>query len=58
MNQRCPPRPSQAPLQFDHHQDIWQRLPVSDRTLCRDLLVQILIEVTRSERSNEDERQD
>jgi hypothetical protein len=57
MNPRCPRAPSQAHLQFDH-QNIWQRLPVSDRTLCRDLLVQILIEVIRSERSNEDERQD
>ena len=57
MNPRCPRAPSQAPLQFDH-QNIWQRLPVSDRTVCRDLLVQILIEVIRSERSNEDERQD
>ena len=53
MNPRCPRAPSQAHLQFDH-----QRLPVSDRTVCRDLLVQILIEVIRSERSNEDERQD
>jgi len=57
MNQRYSRAPSQAPLQFEH-QDIWRRLPASDRRLCQDLLVQILIEVIHSERSNEDERQD
>lgn len=57
MNRRPTRAPSQTALPFEQ-QDVWQRLPAPERRLCRDLLVQILIEVTRSERSNDDERQD
>lgn len=57
MNPRYPRPPSQGSLPFEH-QEIWAQLPAPDRSRCRDLLVQMLIEVLQSERSNDDERQD
>ena len=57
MNQKSSRAPSQAPLQFEQ-QDIWQQMPAAKRGLCRELLMQILIDVMKAERSDEDERQD
>ena len=57
MNPRSSRAPSQAPLQFEQ-QDIWQQMPAAERVLCRELLMQILIDVMKAERSEEDERQD
>jgi hypothetical protein len=41
MNRKSP-RAAQALLQFEQ-QEIWLHLPISDRDLCRDLLMQMLI---------------
>jgi hypothetical protein len=57
MNPRSSRAPSQAPLQFEQ-QDIWQQMPAAERALCQELLMQILIDVIKAERSEEDERQD
>jgi hypothetical protein len=57
MNPKSPRAPSQAPLQFEQ-QDIWQQMPAAQRSLCRELLTQILIDVMKAERSEEDERED
>lgn len=57
MNQKSSRAPSQAPLQFEQ-QDIWQQMPAAERSLCRELLMQILIDVMKAERSDEDERED
>jgi hypothetical protein len=57
MNPKSPRASSQAPLQFEQ-QDIWQQMPAAQRSLCRELLTQILIDVMKAERSEEDERED
>jgi hypothetical protein len=57
MNPRSSRAPSQAPLQFEQ-QGIWQQMPAAERALCQELLMQILIDVIKAERSDEDERQD
>ena len=57
MNPKSSRAPSQAPLQFEQ-QDIWQQMPVAQRSVCTELLVQILIDVISVERSDEDERED
>jgi hypothetical protein len=57
MNPKSSRAPSQAPLQFEQ-QDIWQQMPAAERALCQELLMQILIDVIKAERSDEDERQD
>jgi len=57
MNQKSSRAPSQGPLQFEQ-QDIWQQMPAAERSLCRELLMQILIDVMKAERSDEDERED
>ena len=57
MNQKSSRAPSQGPLQFEQ-QDIWQHIPAAQRSLCRELLMQILIDVMKAERSDEDERED
>jgi hypothetical protein len=57
MNPKASRAPSQAPLQFEQ-QDIWQQMPVAERSLCQELLMQILIEVMKAERSEQDERED
>ena len=57
MNPRSFRAPSQAPLQFEQ-QDIWQQMAAAQRSLCRELLTQILIDVMKAERSEEDERED
>ena len=57
MNPKASRAPSQAPLQFEQ-EDIWQQMPVADRSLCQELLMQILIDVIKAERSEEDERED
>lgn len=57
MNPKSPRAPSQALLQFEQ-QDIWQQMPATQRSLCRELLMQILIDVMKAERSEEDERED
>ena len=57
MNPKSSRAPAQAPLQFEQ-QDIWQQMPAAQRCLCRELLTQILIDVMKAERSEEDERQD
>jgi hypothetical protein len=57
MNQKSSRAPSQTPLQFEQ-QDIWQLMPTAERAHCRELLMQILIDVLKAERSDEDERED
>jgi hypothetical protein len=57
MNPKSSRAPSQAPLQFEQ-QDIWQQMPAAERSVCRELLMQILIDVMKAERSDEDERED
>jgi hypothetical protein len=57
MNPKVSRAPAQAPLQFEQ-QAIWQQMPAAQRGLCRELLMQILIDVIRVERSEEDERED
>jgi hypothetical protein len=57
MNPKFSRAPAQAPLQFEQ-QAIWQQMPAAQRGLCRELLMQILIDVIRVERSEEDERED
>lgn len=57
MNPKSSRAPSQAPLQFEQ-QDLWQQMPAAQRNLCRELLMQILIDVMKTERSHEDERED
>lgn len=57
MNPKSSRAPSQAPLQFEQ-QDIWQQMPAAQRSLCQELLMQILIDVTKAEGSDEDERED
>ena len=57
MNQKSSRAPSQTPLQFEQ-QDIWQQMPAAERGLCRELLMQILIDVMKAERSHQDERED
>jgi hypothetical protein len=49
--------PAQAPLQFEQ-QHIWRQMPAAQRSVCTQLLMQMLIAVTKAERSEEDERQD
>ncbi len=57
MNQKSSRAPSQTHLQFEQ-QDIWQQMPAAERGLCRELLMQILIDVMKAERSDADERED
>jgi hypothetical protein len=57
MNPKSSRPPPQAPLQFEQ-QHIWQQIPAAQRSVCRELLMQILIDVVSAERSEEDERQD
>jgi hypothetical protein len=57
MSPKVSRAPAQAPLQFEQR-DIWQQMPAAQRSVCRELLMQILIDVIRVERSNEDERED
>jgi len=57
MNPRSFRARSQAPLQFEQ-QDIWQQMPAAERGVCQELLMQILIDVMKAERSEEDERED
>jgi hypothetical protein len=49
--------PPQAALQFEQ-QDLWQQMPAAQRGLCRELLMQMLIDVMKAERSEDDERED
>jgi hypothetical protein len=48
---------SQAPLQFERP-DLWQQMPAAQRSHCTELLMQMLMNVIRAERSEEDERED
>jgi hypothetical protein len=57
MNPKSPRAPAQAPLQFEQ-QHIWQQMPAAPRSVCTELLMQMLIAVTKVERSEEDERED
>jgi hypothetical protein len=57
MNPKSSRAPSQTPLQFEQ-QDIWQQMPAAQRGLCEELLMQILIDVMKAERSDEYERED
>jgi len=57
MNPKSSRAPAQAPLQFEQ-QDLWQQMPAVQRSVCTQLLMQMLIEVTKLERSEEDERED
>ena len=57
MNPKSSRTPSQGPLQFEQ-QEIWQQMPAAERSVCRELLMQILIDVMKAERSDEDERKD
>jgi hypothetical protein len=57
MNPKSVRTPAQAPLQFEQ-QHIWQQMPAAQRSLCRELLMQMLIDVIAAERSEEDERED
>jgi hypothetical protein len=57
MNPKSSRAPAQAPLQFEQ-QDLWQQMPAVQRSVCIELLTQMLIEVTKVERSEEDERED
>ena len=57
MNPKSSRAHAQAPLQFEQ-QDIWQQMPAAERGVCQELLMQILIDVIKAERSEEDERQD
>jgi hypothetical protein len=57
MNPRSSRAPAQAPLQFEQ-QELWRQLPAAQRSLCTELLTQMLIEVIRTERGEEDERED
>ena len=47
MNPKAFRAPSQAPLQFEQ-QDLWQQMPAAQRSLCAELLMQMLIDVYRS----------
>ena len=57
MNPKSSRAPSQAPLQFEQ-QDLWQQMPAVQRSVCTELLMQMLIDVIEVERSDEDERED
>jgi len=57
MNPKSSRPPPQAALQFEQ-QDLWQQMPAAQRGLCRELLMQMLIEVMKAERSEDDERED
>ena len=57
MNPKSSRAPPQAPLQFEQ-QDLWQQMPAVHRGVCTELLMQMLIEVIKVERSEEDERED
>ena len=57
MSPKSSRAPAQAPLQFEQ-QDLWQQMPPVQRSVCTELLMQMLIEVTKVERSEEDERED
>ena len=57
MNPKSVRAPAQAPLQFEQ-QHIWQQMPAAQRSVCTELLMQMLIAVSKAERSEEDERED
>jgi hypothetical protein len=61
QEQAMKPKPSrassQAPLQFERP-DLWQQMPAAQRSHCTELLMQMLMNVIRAERSEEDERED
>jgi hypothetical protein len=57
MNPKAFRAPSQAPLQFEQ-QDLWQQMPAAQRSACAELLMQMLIDVINTERSEGDERED
>ena len=57
MNPKFSRAPAQVPLQFEQ-QDIWQQMPAAQRSVCTELLMQMLIDVIEVERSDEDERED
>lgn len=57
MNPKFSRAPAQAPLQFEQ-QALWQQIPAVQRSVCTELLMQMLIDVIKVERSDEDERQD
>ena len=57
MNPKSSRPPPQAALQFEQ-QDLWQQLPAAQRGLCRELFMQMLIDVMKAERSEDDERED
>ena len=57
MNPKSARAPSQSHLQFEQD-DIWQQMPAAERGVCAELLTQILIDIMKAERSDQDERQD
>lgn len=57
MNRKLARPPAQALLQFEQ-QEIWQQLPNSQRSLCRELLTQLLVEVVSVQGDDDDERKD
>jgi hypothetical protein len=57
MNPKFSRAPAQAPLQFEQ-QHIWQQMPAAQRSVCIELLTQMLIDVIETERSHADERED